>query len=107
MSYLRDLRPIIVAIISAFAAVTSAYFSVKSEKASPGSIQDGQKICLVTAPDVFSSATVVPKDWSIAHCTQLMVMMHASQMGLGCASKNGIDFGPNSKPPSKDCGWEN
>jgi hypothetical protein len=113
--FLRVLTPIIVAIVTVAGSVWVAYIQTrvgKVEQESFGSIEDGQKLCVV-ASGTFRDSVIVPKSWTTDMCFLYMEKMGANNFRLGCVFAAQISLSsskPTSAPdsadkPNPDCGW--
>jgi len=92
--------------------VTSAVSNVSSEignikKTDIGTLEHGQKLCVVAQTKVWHNITVVSKEWTASMCAELGKPFSGDAFYLGCAFPDGNVFSAVNVlvPPAKNCGW--
>jgi hypothetical protein len=103
------------ALIAAVGSIVVALIQNSSlaelKRSSPGSLEDGQKICSIFAPGIWRDSLIVPKSWTRDNCTALGLKMVALEYQVGCAFPNAVEFGSKdvlsgrASDPPRNCGW--
>lgn len=95
-----------IAIVNAQAAKASEQVN-QLQAATPGTLQQGQKLCMVMLGKQWKDGLVVPQGWNINLCMDYMRKTGGTKYRLGCVyNDNVVIGGENGTIPDRNCGWQ-